>query len=50
MKVEMMLPSDVHDVYLEGMKDYGKELGKFAPLTPSFKVKQKFINKLQKKI
>jgi len=27
MKVEMMLPSDVHDVYLEGMKEYGKELG-----------------------
>lgn len=27
MRVEMMLPSDVHDVYLEGMKDYGKELG-----------------------
>jgi hypothetical protein len=31
MKVEMMLPSDVHDVYLEGMKEYGKELGKFGP-------------------
>ena len=27
MKVEMMLTSDVNDVYLEGMKEYGKELG-----------------------
>lgn len=27
MTVEMMLPDSVTDVYLEGMKEYGKEVG-----------------------
>lgn len=27
MTVEMMLSEDVTDVYLEGMKEYGKEIG-----------------------
>ena len=27
MTVEMMLPDSVTDVYLEGMKEYGKDIG-----------------------
>ena len=29
MTVEMMLPDSVTDVYLEGMKEYGKEVGTY---------------------
>lgn len=28
MAVEMILPHNVTDVYLEGMKEYGKDIGK----------------------
>lgn len=41
MTVEMMLPNTVTDVYLEGLKEYGKEMGKFDSLRliPLFKKK-----------
>lgn len=29
MTVEMILPDTVTDVYLEGMKEYGKDIGKY---------------------